>query len=320
MFPLPLSYRSRIASVDGVEAVSIGNWFGGTYQDKKNFFPKFGVDATSYFPMYPEYGVPPDQFASFLRDRKGCIVGRKLAERFGFKVGDTIPVIGDIYAGDWEFNVRGIYEGKKKGTDETIMFLHWKYIDESLPKRFQGQVGFYIVQLGDPAAAGRISKLLDAQFENATEQTLTETEKAFQTEFVRMMGNIGLLVRAIGGAVVFAILLVAGNTMAMTARERTTEIAVLKTIGFRGGILGCLVVAEGLLLTLAGWALGVGLSWAICDAVGKAYANFFPVFSLAADTAALGLGVAILTGVVASLFPAAHAFRTSIVGAMREVS
>ena len=320
VFPLPISYRTRIANLPGVKSVTIGNWFGGVYQDRKNFFAKFAVDAETYFPMYPEYAIPPAQYDDFLKDRKGCAIGRKLAARYGFKVGDTIPIIGDIYPGQWEFNVRAIYEGTRKATDETMMVFHWKYLDESLPRNFQGQVGFYIVQLSNPSDAGRVAKALDAEFENSPDQTLTETEKAFQVEFVRMMGNIELLVRAIGSAVVFAVLLVAANTMAMAARERTTEIAILKTLGFRGSLLAALIAAEGLLLTLAGWVLGCGVAWLICRGVATTFATFFPIFVLKPQTIALSLGVALLTGIVASLFPAAHAVRTSIVRAMREVA
>jgi putative ABC transport system permease protein len=320
IFPLPYSYRARIANVPGIRSVSLGNWFGGVYQDKKNFFAKFAVDAETYLPMYPEFHVPPGQYRDFLADRKGCLVGRKLAAKYGFRLGDTIPIIGDIYPGEWQFDVRGIYSAAKAGADETMMLFHWKYLDESLPRRIQGQVGFYIVQLESPADAGRIAKALDAEFDNSSDRTLTETEKAFQTEFVRMMGNIGLLVRAIGSAVVFAILLVAGNTMAMSARERTTEIAVLKTLGFRGHILGSLVVAEGLFLTLLGWVVGCGVAWLICRGVETAFSTYFPVFYLRAETVLLALAIAAGTGIIASMFPAAHAIRTSIVNAMREVA
>jgi putative ABC transport system permease protein len=320
IFPLPLSYRTRIAGMEGVKSVSLGNWFGGIYQDKKNFFAKFAVDAETYFPMYPEFTIPPDRYQEFLKDRKGCVVGKKLAAKYGFKVGDTVPVMGDIYPGDWEFNVRAIYEGTRKGADETMLLFHWKYLDESLPRRRQGMVGFYMIQLANPWDAGRVAKALDAEFENSPDQTLTETEKAFQTEFVKMMGNIELMVRSIGGAVVFAILLVAANTMAMAARERTTEIAIMKTIGFRSSQLACLVAAEGFVLTLAGWLLGCGVAWGVCRFVEANFSTFLPSFPLKLETILLALAVALFTGLVSVLFPAAHAARTSIVQGMREVA
>ncbi len=320
VFPLPLAYRDRIARVAGVKSVAAANWFGGTYVDKKNFFAKFAVDAETYFPMYPEYGVPPDQFEAFLKDRKGCLVGRKIAEKFGFKLGGTIPITGDIFPGEWQFNVSGIYQGSKKGTDETIMFFHWKYLDESRPVRRQSQVGFYIAQLSNPDLAASAAKAIDLEFENAPDQTLTETEKAFNLGFFQMMGNIQRLVEYIGAAVIFAILLVAANTMAMAARERTTEIAILKTVGFRNGLLGRLVVAEGLLLAIAGWGLGIGASWFVCQGVEKAFPTQFPVFRLRVETLALALGVALFTGGIAGLFPAIHAARTTIVDAMRRVA
>jgi putative ABC transport system permease protein len=320
MYQLPLAYRDRIASIGGVRSVTTANWFGGIYRDRKNFFPKFAVDAETYFPMYPEFGMPEDQYRAFLKDRKGCVIGKKLAAQYGFKVGDVIPIEGDIYPGAWEFNVRAIYEGRKKGADETMLVFHWKYLDESLPTVLRSKVGLYIVQLESPREAGRIAKRIDSEFENSPDKTLSETEKAFNTEFVRMMGNFGLLVRAIGGAVAFAILLVAANTMAMAARERTTEIAILKTLGFRAGRIAGLVVTEGLLLTLAGWGVGCGLAWLLCRGIEESFATFFPVFSLAPETIALSLGIAVLTGILASLLPALRAARLTIIGALREVA
>ncbi len=320
VFFLPKAYQNRIANIPGVKSVTIGVWFGGIYQDKKNFFAKFAVEPETYFPMYPEYKIPPHQYTEFLKDRKGCVIGKKLAARFGFEIGQTIPIQGDIFAGSWEFNVRAIYEGTKKGADETLMFFHWKYLDEWFPARVPTRVGFYIIQLANSSEAGRVAKLIDGEFENSAYPTLTETEKAFAADFVRMMGNFGLLVRAIGSAVVFAILLVAANTMAMAARERTMEIAILKTVGFRNSLLSYLVVAEALFLTLAGWGLGCGISWFICRGVENAFSGFFPSFPLKVETVALALGIALVTGIISSLFPAIHAARTTIVGAMREVA
>jgi putative ABC transport system permease protein len=320
IFQLPLACEGRIARMSGVRQVAIGNWFGGVYQDKKNFFAKFAVDAPKYFSMYPEYVVAPAQFAEFLRDRKGCIIGRKLAAKYGFRVGQTVPIEGDIYPGTWEFNVCGIYEGTRKSVDETVFFFHWKYLDESLPKVRQGQVGFYITQLENPVDAGRVSKEIDAEFENSPDRTLTETEKAFQLEFVRMIGNIELLVRAIGSAVVFAILLVAANTMAMAIRERTMEIAILKTLGFRNTVLSIFIVGESLALAFLGWLVGTGVAWFFAKGVERAFSTFFPVFSLKPQTVAWSLGIGLLTGILASLFPVVHAMRIRIVDAMREVA
>lgn len=320
MFPLPLAYRQRLAAVPGVKSVAVANWFGGNYQEKKNFFAKFAVDAETYFPMYPEFGIPKDQYEAFLADRKGCVIGRKLADKFGFKVGGTIPIIGDAYPGTWEFNVHGIYAAQKKGVDESTMYFHWKYVDESLPTRKQGEVGIYLLQLDDASMAGQVVKAVDAEFENSPDQTLTETEKAFQMDFVQMWGNIGLLVQVIGGAVVFALLLVAGNTMAMAARERTTEIAILKTLGFKNGLLSGLVVVEGVLLALVGWAIGCGIAWLVCKGFESAMSMFFPSFPLKPQTIALALAVALVTGGISGLFPAIHAARTSIAGAMRKVA
>jgi putative ABC transport system permease protein len=322
--PLPIAYEQRLAKVRGVKSVCHANWFGGVYQNKKNFFAKFAVDAETYFPMYPEFEISDEEWRDFLADRKGCIVGRKLAAKYGFEVGGVIPIEGDIYPlpnnAPWEFNVRGIYEGNRKGVDESSMYFHWKYLDESLPPRRQGNVTFYVIHLSDPSDAARIAAEIDAEFENSAEQTLTETEKAFQLSFVKMMGNVQLLVRIIGAAVVFALLLVAANTMAMAARERTTEIAILKTLGFRNGHLGSLVLIEGTLLTVVGWALGTGIAWFVCGFVENAFSTFFQAFPLKAATVILALAIAVLTGAVSSVFPALHAARTSIVNAMRKVA
>jgi len=320
IFPLPLAYRQRIAAMPGIKGVAAANWFGGVYRERKNFFAKFAVDAESYFPIYPEFGVKPKEFKAFMDDRKGCIVGRKIANLHDFKVGQTIPILGDIFPGDWEFNVRGIYDGLKPGTDETTMFFHWKYLDESMPVRRQGQVGFYIVQLEEPSMAASLVKTIDSEFENSADQTLTETEKAFQQGFVKMMGNIELLVRTIGSAVVFTLLLVAANTMAMAARERTTEIAIMKTLGFSGLGVAALLVAESVLLMFAGWAAGTAVSWLMCRAIETGFSAIFPVFPLKPETMALSFAVAIVTGVISGLFPAFHAIRTTIVGAMRQVA
>lgn len=320
IFPLPVAFGSKIAAVPGVRAVSSGTWFGGNYQDKKNMFPKFAIDAEKYFPMYLEYGIPPDQYQAFLADRKGCVVGRKLAAKYGFKLGDPLPIIGTIYPGDWQFNVRAIYEGLKPAADETAMFFHWKYLEESLPLRRQGLVGWYMVQVQDGREAGRIAKAIDAEFENSPDQTLSETEKEFQLGFVKMMGNFELLVRVIGSAVAFALMLVAGNTMAMAARERTTEIAILKTIGYRKSHLASLIVAEALLLVLTGWAVGCGGAYAVCKGVEAAFPTYFPVFPLKPMTVAIALAVAVFTGAISGLFPALQAARISIVDAMRKIA
>jgi putative ABC transport system permease protein len=322
IYQLPLAYRARIVNVPGVKAVTWANWFGGIYRDKKEFFGKFAIDAETYLPMFPEIGIDPAQVENFKKDRTGCIIGKKLAEKYGFKVGDVIPIIGDIYPSEdeWRFNVQGIYHATRPGFDETGMYFNWKYLDEYLPKRRQGEAGWYMVQLANPSDAPRVSKAIDALFENSPHRTLTQTEKAFQMEFVMMMGNVGFLVTMIGSAVVFATFLVSANTMAMAARERTTEIAILKTLGFKSPLLGTLVLAEGMGLTLMGWALGSVIAFFICKGVATALSTYFPVFEFKWQTALLSLGIAGVTGLVSSLFPAAHAARTTIVGAMREVA
>ncbi|MBI1849996.1 MAG: FtsX-like permease family protein [Planctomycetes bacterium] len=325
MLPLPLAYQQRIESMAGVKAVTWWDWFGGNYQDKKNFFAKIAVEAESYFRMYPEFEIPKDQMSAFLADRRGCVIGQKLSEKFGFKLGDTVPIIGDIYpapSGDtWEFVVKAIYTTTKIGVDENRMFLHWKYLDERMTELSRGGlIGVYTIQIDDPSKAAAVAKAVDAEFENSPEQTLTETEESFQMDFVKMWGNIAFLVRVIGAAVVFALLLVAANTMAMAARERTAEIAILKTLGFRGALLGSLVLAESLMLTIVGWAIGAGLAWVVCLGVSGMISRFLPTFALTLAPIALSLVIAVVIGAVSGVFPALHAARTRIVDAMRKVA
>jgi len=320
--PLPEAYDHRIARLPGVDAVSLYVWFGGIYQDPKNFFAQMAVWPEEMLRMYPEYRLSPEDREAWARTRDGAVVGRRTAERFGWKVGDRIPLQATIWrkkddSSNWEFNLRGIYDADTPGTDTSQFFFHYTYFDES--RLFgEGQIGWYYVRIADPSQAPQMAERIDALFANSPAETKTTTEKAFAQAFAKQVGDIGLIVRSILGAVFFTILLVAGNTMAQSVRERTSELAVLKTLGFTDRRLLVLVLAESCLIAVAGGLIGLGVAWLLIsrgDPTGGALPGFFlPTRALAAGLAAvLGLGI------VAGIFPAIRAMRLQIVDALRRV-
>jgi putative ABC transport system permease protein len=324
IMPLPISYQGRIAAVPGVEAVTHMNWFGGVYKDRKNFFAQMAVDTPTFFNLYPEYVVPPDQLKTWNADRGGAIAGRDLAERFGWKVGDTIPILGTIFTKKdgtrlWTFTLDGLYGPGKKGVDATQFFFHYEYLKEA--SRNGGDlVGWYTIRIADPKQAGAISKRIDALFANSPYETKTSTEKAFAQAFANQIGNIGAIVRYVMSAVLLGMLLVIGNTMAQSVRERTNELAVLKTLGFGNGLVLFLVIAESCLLALTGAILGLVISWGIvAPFVGKMFKQFLPVFYVSAWGLLLGLGVALALGAVTGLVPGIQAMRLRIADALRKV-
>ncbi|MBS1136223.1 MAG: transporter ATP-binding protein, partial [Proteobacteria bacterium] len=262
VFPLPLTYRQKLRSVEGVRQVSNANWFGGIYKEAKNFFPQFAVDAPTYFQLYPEYVIAEDQMKAFLRDRRGAIVGRKLAQTYGFKLGDAVTLKGTIFPGNWEFVIRAIYDGRDARTDTSQFFFQWDYLNETLKKtvpRRANTVGVYVLELADPGRAAAVSREVDALFQNSIAETLTETEKAFQLSFVSMTEAIVVAIRAVSFLVIFIIMAVMANTMAMTARERLSEYATLKALGFGPGFLVRLITGESLAIALGGGLAGVAL-------------------------------------------------------------
>jgi putative ABC transport system permease protein len=323
IMPLPVSYKERIATVPGVEALTHMNWFGGIYKEPKNFFAQMAVDTPTFFDLYPEYVVPADQKKAWLADRSGAIVGRDLAERFGWKVGDKIPIQATIYTRKdgsrlWTFNIDGFYEPGKKGVDATQFFFHYDYLKEA--SRGGDIVGWYTIRIADPARAGEISKRIDGLFANSPYETKTSTEKAFAQSFANQMGNIGAIVRYVVSAVLFGMLLVIGNTMAQSVRERTNELAVLKTLGFSNGLVLVLVVAESCLLALAGAGLGLLFSWGVLTpVVGMMMKQFLPVFYIPGWGIVLGLGIALVLGLLTGLLPGIQAMRLRIVDALRKV-
>lgn len=322
IFPLPLSYEARIRAVDGVTGVGYANWFGGIYQDPKNFFAQFAISGESYLAIYPDYLMPEADRAAFLRDRKGAIVGRKLADQYGFKVGDVIPIKGTIYPGTWEFVVRAIYDGARSTTNTATMFFHWDYINEGIKRQFPrrgNQVGVYVIEIRQPEDAAVISNAVDAQFRNSLAETLTETEKAFQLGFVSMSEAIVVAIRVVSFVVIVIIMAVMANTMAMSARERLAEYATLKVLGFGPGFLAALIFGESLLLAAAGCLLGVALLFPLASGFAKLMGTMFPVFEVAPLTVLQQILAALAVGCVAAIAPTLRAARVNIVEGLRSI-
>ncbi len=320
VFPLPLAYRERLAQVPGVTGITYGNWFGGFYQDPKNQFAQFAMDVPTMLDLFPETVLPPEQAQAFRSERTACVIGRALAKKYGWKIGDQVPIIGTIFPGEWRFTVRGIYEGKTKDVDENTLFFHWDYLNESLPEGRRNYVGIYWLRIASPDQAAAVSGRVDAMFQNSPQPTKTETEKAFQAGFISMIGNVQLLLTIIGSAIVFAIMLVTINTMMMAARERTTEIAVLKTLGFSNGLILRLVAGEALVLSLLGGILGCGLAALVFHQLDFTGGGFFPNFRVLPGTVLAGLLLAALMGVLSGIAPAVSAARLKIANALRNVA
>jgi putative ABC transport system permease protein len=322
VFPLPLAYRQKIRQVEGVKEISITSWFGGIYQEPKNFFPQFAIEAASYLALYPEYVLDEAQLSAFLHDRKGCIVGHKLAAQYGFKLGDTVQLKGTIYPGEWSFVVRGIYHGREEKTDVSQFLFHWDYLNETVKQRYprrSNQVGVYVVGIDDPGRAAEIAGNIDREFKNSYAETLSETEKAFQLGFVSMTEAIVVAIRIVSYLVIFIILAVMANTMAMTVRERTAEYATLKALGFGPATVAALIYVESLTLAVLGGGLGIALTFPIAKAFGKAMGTLFPVFTVSAETVALQAACALLVGLISACWPAWHAQRVKIVEGLRSV-
>ncbi len=316
-FALPQSYFERLKAQEGVKSVSWANWFGGIYVNENNFFAQFAIDQDTYLPMYPEMVIPDDQRQAFLAERTAALVGRGLMERFGWTLNQNVTLQGTIFPGDWEFTIRAVYVPDDPSFGDQLFFFHYDYLYEGT----DGNIipGWYTIQLEDPDMAPTVIERIDGQFENSSNPTETETEKAFNAGFVTMWGNIGFLVRAIGTAVFFAILLVAANTMMMAGRERTGENAVLKTLGFQDGLLFTLVLVESVFITLLGGATGVFLA-KFMFGPGNTVNNFIPGFQVEWRTVVMGLVMATLLGVVSGMVPALQAMRLPVIQALRRVA
>jgi putative ABC transport system permease protein len=316
-FALPQSYFERLRAQEGVQSVSWANWFGGIYVNESNFFAQLAIDHETYLAMYPEMAIPDDQRQAFLNERTAVLVGRGLMERFGWTLGQNVTLQGTIFPGDWDFTIRAVYVPDDPSFGDQLFFFHYDYLYEGV----NGNIipGWYVIQLNDPGAAPAAIDRIDRMFENSSNPTKTETEKAFNAGFVTMWGNIGFLVKAIGTAVFFAILLVAANTMMMAGRERIGENAVLKTLGFQDGLLFRLVLAESLLITLLGGALGV-FGAKLMFRPGNPVSSFIQGFEVAWSTVILGLVMATLLGMISGIVPAWQAMKLPVVQALRRVA
>ena len=324
VFPMPVYYRERIKAIDGVTAVAVSNWFGGIYKDQSfnNFFAQFAVDHDNFFDLYPEFITRPDELLAFKKDRRGAMVGRLIAKQHGFKVGDTIPLKGAIYPGNWELVVRGIYEPKDETTVTRQLYFHWDYLNEEMKKRFPRraeQAGVFVVQIADPSRAAEISLRVDNEFRNSLAETLTETEKAFSLGFVAQTEAIVTAVKIVSFVVILIIFAVVANVMAMTARERLAEHATLKALGFSPGFIGALIIGESVLLTAMGGALGIALTFPVAAAFKAMMGSMFPVFYVTAHTVALQVAAAAVVGLAAGLLPSIRASRVRIVQGLRHV-
>ena len=316
--PLPLPYRDRILRIPGVKQVTWANWFGGVYQDEKNFFPQFAVDPETYRDMYPEFKIADDAWKAFQADRTACIAGKTIADKFHWKVGDRIPIRGTYLSGVFEFDLVGIYTGTRPQDDQTQFWFHWDYLNEKMPLTYKNMIGWYTLRIDDPEAAVRVAKAIDEAFANSPYETRTETEKAMAASFAKQMGNIEFLILSIGGIVFFTLLLVTGNTMAIAVRERTGELAVLKTVGFQDRSVLLLVLVESLLVAILGGGLGL-LAAKLFTMRGDPTGGMLPVFYLPTPQVALGLGAALAVGLLAGVLPAWSAMRLRVVDALRRV-
>jgi putative ABC transport system permease protein len=316
--PIPLSYRDKILRIPGVKAVTHNNWFGGTYIDEKNFFPQFVIDPENQRKVVPELIVPDDQWNAFLKDREGAIVGARTMERFHWKIGDRIPIKTTMW-GSWEFNIDGVYHGKRPGDDETQFWFQWDYFEERVPQTFKGQIGWYVVKVDNPDDAPRIAKAIDAEFANSPNETKTETESAFAAGWVKQFGNIKFLIVTIGAVVFFTLLLVTGNTMAISVRERTGELAVLKAIGFSDRKVLGFVLGESLVIAVVGGLLGLGLALVAVPLLSRALTGLVPVLFLSPTILLFGFVAALFVGFISGFLPGLGAMRMRVVNALRRV-
>jgi len=317
---IPLSYRDKILRTPGVKVVTHNNWFGGTYIDEKNFFPQFVIDPQAQREVFPEMIVPDDQWANFLKDRQGAIAGARTAERFGWKIGDRIPIKTTLYGGgSWEFNLAGIYHGKRPQDDETQFWFQWDYFEEKVPERVKGQIGWYVLRVDNPDDSPRIAKAIDEEFANSPFETKTQTESAFAANWVKQFGNIQFLIVSIGSVVFFTLLLVTGNTMAISVRERTSELAVFKAIGYSDRAVLFFVLAEALAIALFGGLLGILGAMILVPALGKALTGLLPSIVLAPSMLLFGLLLAIVVGFASGVIPGVSAMRLRVVNALRRV-
>lgn len=316
--PLPLAYAEKILRIPGVKSVTYANWFGGVYQDERNFFGQFAIDTNTWRQMYPELQLPDEQWNNFIKDRQGAIAGAATAKRFGWKIGDRIPIKGTFLPGVWEFNLDGIYHGTRQADDETQFWFHWDLFEEKVPDRFKGRVGWYTVKIDNPDNAVGVAKAIDTEFSNSPFETHTDTEKAFAAGWVKQFGNIEFLILTIGAVVFFTLLLVTGNTMAIAVRERTNELAVLKAVGYSDRFVLMLVLVESLAIAVVGGTIGLLLAKGL-TLLGDPTHGMLPYFFLPTKAMGTGLAAALVVGIASGIIPAVGAMRLRVVDALRRV-
>ena len=317
IMPLPYSYQQRLAAVPGVEAVAHQSWFNGAYQQPTNVLTTIAVEPESHLKVYPEYKVPDEQVHKWLSDRQGAIVGKDLAARYGWKIGDRIPLNSAIFEGKepWQFNIDGMYDGGK-GVDNTQFFFRYDYLDENRDERARGIVGWYVLKISDPSKATELGHTFDSMFANSGAETKTGTEKAFIEGYVRQVGDIGTIMIAIASIVLFMFGLVDASTMAQSVRERTNELAVLKTLGFTDRSILILVLSESILMTVVAGSLGLLVAWLIVQR-GDPTGGLLPTFNLPVRDLITGIALMALMGFVAGGAPAIGAMRLQIAQALR---
>ena len=319
---LPLAYKNKIMQVSGVAGVAFGNWYGGIYIDKKNFFPQLAISGTDYLALFPEFIIPDDQKQTFQRERNAAIAGRTLVNRFGWKIGDMIPLQGTIFPGNIELKLVGVYKGVRRNVDETAFFFRWDFLNEIIKKTNPDRVdkvGWYMVRVKDPAHAAEIAQEIDALFKSSLAETLTETEKAFQMSFVAMTEAIVAAVKIISFVVIAIILIVLANTMAMTVRERSAEFAVLKTLGFKSSQLIGIIAGESILIALLGGTFGALLTIPGGKLFQYQLESFLPVFEVTWTTIALIFAMSFLVGSIAAVIPTVRIANQSISEGLRHV-
>jgi putative ABC transport system permease protein len=320
---LPKSYGDRIRSVNGVTDVTHANWFGGYYQEPSNFIANMAVEPESWLRMYPEFELPEEHKQAWYRNRTGAVVGIDTARKFGWKVGDRVPLISPIYrkpdGSPWDFTIEGIYDSTTKGVDKTNFFFHWAFLDETFRNTgfLNGQVGWYIIRVADPASSDTLAKQIDALFANSPAETKTATEKAFISDWAKQVGDIGAIMIAITAAVLFSILFVTGNAMAQSIRERISELGVLKTLGYSDSRILSLVLLESFAIAVLGGGLGLGLAWAGITAMGDPTNGFLPIFHFPVRDLVAGAALVLVLGFATGLLPALQARRLKIVDALR---
>ena len=322
IFTLPFSYKEKIRQIDGVRIVSWGNWFGGIYIDEKNFFANFAVDANSYLELYPEYILSREETRAFLRDRKAFVAGRKLAKRFGWKIGDTVTLRGTIFPGNWEFVMRGIYRGRDETIDETQFFFHWDYLNESLKKTAPSradQVGWYMIGITRPDRATEVALAIDQTFKNSFAETLTETEKAFQLSFISMSETIIKAIELVSFVVIIIIIAVVANTMSMTYRERIGEYAIFKTLGYRGWHIAGMILGESMFITMIGCLSGMILTFPVAKIAAGILSNYFPIFKVEKEILYMDIAASLVVSILAAIVPTLRARNIRIADGLRRI-